>query len=105
MFWVHALNTITRQWILISLRGIFAVKPCLVPIFGVTQQATIGEDSTSSSLNRDTTEFQVGSIRKLILAVQVKIFPEEFNTGFLLKVYFTEDFKITDFDTELGPMS
>ena len=96
MLWVKTLDTITRQWILISRRGVFAVKPCLVPIFGVTRQASIGEDSTSSSLNRYTTEFQAGSARNLVLAVQIKIFPKEFDAWLLLKVYFAEDLKVAD---------
>ena len=96
MLWVKALHTITRQWILVSRRGIFAVKPCLVPIFGVTRQAGIGEHIISSLFNQEPAKFQAGSIRELILVVQIEVLPKQFNVGLLFKVYFAENLKIAD---------
>ena len=89
-------STITWQWIFISRRGIFAIKPRLVPILGVTWQADKREDSISSALNRDPAKFQAGPVRELILAVQIKIFSKEIDVGLLLKVYFAENLKIAN---------
>ena len=86
MLWVQALDMVTWQWILVSRRGIFAVKPRLIPILRVTRQACIREDGISSTLNRYSAKFQAGPVRELILAVQVKIFPKEVDAGLLLKV-------------------
>ena len=105
MLWVQVPNAVTRQWILVSRRSIFAIKPCLIPIFWVTRQACIREDGISSALYRDSAEFQVVPVREFILAVQIKIFPKKVDDGLLLKVYFTEDLEVQIFDTELGPMS
>ena len=96
MLWVKTFRAIARQWILVRRRSIFAVKPCLIPIFWMTRQASIREDGVSSALNRNSAKFQARAVRELSLAVQIKIFSEEIDAGLLLKVYFIEDLKIAD---------
>ena len=102
MLRVKTFRAITRQWILVSRRGIFAIKPCTIPIFWVTRQASIGEDGVSSALNRNSAKSQARVIRELILAVQIKEFSEKFNAGLLLKVYFAEDLKVADIRHGVG---
>ena len=84
------------QGIFISRRSIFAIEPGLIPILGMTWKLSIRENSISSPLNRDPSKFLAGPVSEFILAVQIKILSEEFNTGFFLKVYFTEDLEIAD---------
>ena len=62
----------------------------------MTRQFSIRKKAISPPLNRDAAKFQVGPIRELILAVQIKIFPKEVDAWLLLKVYFTEDLKVAD---------
>ena len=84
------------QSILVSRRGILAIKPRLVPILGVTRQASIREDGVSSSLDGDSAKFQDGPVCILVWAVQIGKLLEEFDTGLHLKVYFTEDLKVAN---------
>ena len=87
---------VTRQRVLVFRGGIFTVEPSLVPLFGVTVQLCMREFNLFLFLNRNATKFSVGSVYKFRVPVQMKKIPEEFNTRFLLKVYFIEDLKIAD---------
>ena len=44
-----------------------------------------------------------GAVSKLILVVQIEILSKEVNTGFFLKVYFTEDLEVANIGNGVGP--
>lgn len=77
---------ITVAWkrILIFRRGISAVEPSLVPFLRVTVQFGMREFYFLPLLNRDTTEFSVGTIYKLCTTVQMEKVPEQLIGWFFL---------------------
>ena len=49
-----------------------------------------------SALNQNSTMFQAGAVGVFILAVQIEILSEEFNSRFFLKINLAENLKIAD---------
>ena len=55
-----------------------------------------------SALNLDSTKLQTKVVGAFVLAVQIKIFSEEFHGRFFLKIYLTKNLKIADFGYRVG---
>ena len=87
-------RAVTWQRIFISWRCVFAIKPSLVALFGVTVEFGMREGDFFPFLNRHSAKFSIGAVRKFSSAVQVEEVPEEFNSRFFLKVNFTEHLKV-----------
>ena len=66
-------------------------------------QDYLREDGISSALNWNPAKFQAGTIGVLFLAVQVEVFPEEFNGRFFLKVNFAKNLEFTNIRYGIGP--
>ena len=64
-----AFRAVTRQGVFVRWRGIHAVKPSLVPLFGVTVEFGMGEGDFLPFLNRHSAQFRIGSIRELCAIV------------------------------------
>ena len=60
-----AFRAVTRQGVFIRWRCILAVKPGLVPLFGVTVELGMRESGFFPFLNRHSAQFRIGSIREL----------------------------------------
>ena len=74
----QAFRAVNRQGVFVRWRGIHAVKPSLVPLFGVTVEFGIREGDFLPFLNRHSAQFRIGSIGELYAMVQVKEIPEKF---------------------------
>ena len=96
---------VTRQRVFISLRCVFAIKPSLVPLLGVTVKLGVGEADIFPLLNCHSTQFSIGPICKLSTAVQVEKVSEQLNGGLFLKIDLTKTWKLQILDTEFGPIS
>ena len=89
-------RAVTRQRIFVNRRCVFTVKPSLIPVLGVTMKLGVREADILPLLNLHPTKLSVGSVCELVLVVQIEILSEEVNTGFFLKVHFSENLKIAD---------
>ena len=63
------LRTKARQGILTSRGGVFAIEPCLIPLFGVAMQFGVRVCDLFPFLNLHTTQFRIGTVSKLSAAV------------------------------------
>ena len=77
-------GTIAWQRVLVFRRGILTVEPSLVPVLRVTVQLGMRELNFFLLLNRDATEFSVGTIYKFCAPVQMKKIPEQLSSWFFL---------------------
>ena len=89
-------RTVTRQRVFINGSGVMTIEPCLIPIFGVAVMFGMRKIDFFPFLNRHSTKFSIGAVRKFSAAVQVEEVPEEFNSWLFLKVNFTEHLEIAD---------
>ena len=62
-------RAVTRQRIFISWRCVFAIKPSLVPLFGVTVKLGVREADILPLLNRHSAELSIRSICELCATV------------------------------------
>ena len=97
-----AFRAVTRQGVFIRWRCIDAIKPSLVPLFGVTVEFGMREGDFLPFLNRHPAQFRIGSIRELCVMVEVKEIPKQFDGRFLLQINLTKDLEVADVGHRIG---
>ena len=102
MIGVRTKGAKASQRVLISRRGILAVEPCHVPIFGMAWRVSIGKDHIPAALDRNSTKFQALAASTFRLAVQVEQFSEEQQVGFFTKINFAEHLEVADIRHGIG---
>ena len=94
-------RTVTPQRIFISWRRIFAIKPSLIPVLGVTMKLGMREADIFPLLDCHPAKLSIGSVCKFCTAIQIEEIPKQLNCGLLLQISLAKYLPIANIGHEI----